>query len=83
MTQNKALQILNFKVSQELVENCYKESKIDKLKNIMTKANFRFVYNHLKKTCQKLLVIFSSKTPKYTNAGLEKPDFARCKDHQL
>ena len=43
-TQNTALQILNFKGTQELVENLYKESKIDKIKSIIIKANCWFVY---------------------------------------
>ena len=34
-TQNKALWIINFKGPHELVDNLYKESKIDKLKNII------------------------------------------------
>ena len=46
-TQNKALRILNFKCPLESVDYFYKESKIDKLKNIM-KANCRLVYDQLK-----------------------------------
>ena len=37
--QNKALRVLNFKGPRELVDYLYKESKIDKLKNIIIKAN--------------------------------------------
>ena len=47
-TQNKALRILNFKGPQELVDNLYKDSKINKLKSIIIKANCRFVYDQLK-----------------------------------
>ena len=46
-TQNKALRILNFKCPLESIDYFYKESKIDKLKNIM-KANCRLVYDQLK-----------------------------------
>ena len=38
-TQNKALLILNFKGPQESVDSLYKESKIDKLENIIIKYN--------------------------------------------
>ena len=47
-TQNKALWILNFKGPQESVDYLYKESKIDKLKNIIIKENCRLVYDQLK-----------------------------------
>ena len=36
-TQNKTLQILNFKGLQESVDYLHKESKIEKLKNFMIK----------------------------------------------
>ena len=42
-TRNKAMRILNFKGSREVVDYFYKESKIDKLNNIIIKANCRFV----------------------------------------
>ena len=58
-SQNKALRILNLKVPRELVGNLYKESRIDKLKSIIMKANCRFVHDQLKTICQKLLVVFS------------------------
>ena len=47
-TQNKSLQILNFKGPQESVDYLHKESKFDKLKNIIIKANCRLVYDQLK-----------------------------------
>ena len=47
-TQNKVLRILNFKVSQELIDYLYKKSKINKLKSIIIKANYRFLYDQLK-----------------------------------
>ena len=49
-TQNKALRILkfNFKGPRELADNFYKESKTDKQKSIIIKANSRFVYDQLK-----------------------------------
>ena len=42
------MQILNFKDPQESVDYLYKESKIDKLKNIIIKDNCCFVYDQLK-----------------------------------
>ena len=44
-TQNKALRILNFKCLRESVHYFYKESKIDKSKNVIIKANYRLVYD--------------------------------------
>ena len=46
-TQNKALQILNFKGPQEGSDYLYKESRINKLKNIII-ANCQFIYDQLK-----------------------------------
>ena len=46
-TQNKAIRILNFKGLREGAENLYKESKIDKVKNIIIIANCRFLYDQL------------------------------------
>ena len=48
-TESKALQILNVKDSQELVDCLQKESKTDKLKSIIIKASCHFVYDQLKK----------------------------------
>ena len=42
-TQNKAIRILNFKGPKEGAKNLYKESKIDKVRNIRIIANCRFV----------------------------------------
>ena len=47
-TQNKAIRILNFKGPREGGENLYKESKIDKVRNIII-ANCQFVYNQQRK----------------------------------
>ena len=43
-TKNNALQILNFKGPPEESDYLYKESKINKLKNIII-ANCQFVYD--------------------------------------
>ena len=48
-TQNKAIRILNFKGLREGAENLYKESKIDKVRNIIIIANCQFVYDQLQK----------------------------------
>ena len=42
------MQILNFKGPQKSFDCLYKESKIDKLKNILIKDNCHFVYDQLK-----------------------------------
>ena len=54
----KALQILNFKGPQESVDYLYKESKLDKSKNIIIKDYCCLVYDQLKNNLSKLLVIF-------------------------
>ena len=46
-TQSKAIRILKFMGPREGVENLYKESKIDKIRNIIT--NCQFVYDQLRK----------------------------------
>ena len=56
--QNKALRILNFKNPWDQIEQIYKESKIFKLKDIVTISNLRFVYDQM----NKLLPIFINKT---------------------
>ena len=38
-TQNKAIRILNFKVSKQGAEKLYKKLKIDKVRNIIMIAN--------------------------------------------
>ena len=48
-TQNKGIRILNFKGPREGAKNLYKESKIDKVSNIIIIANCRFVYDQLRK----------------------------------
>ena len=47
-TQNKALQILNFKCPREGADYLYKESKINELKKIIIIADCQFVYDQLK-----------------------------------
>ena len=42
--QNKALRILNFKNTWDPIEQIYKESKIFKLKDIVTISNLKVVY---------------------------------------
>ena len=66
-TQNKALRILNFKGPQESVDYLYKESKIDKLKNIIIKDNCRLVYDQLKNNLPETCINFST-----LNAQLHK-----------
>ena len=43
--QNKVLRILNFKNPWEPIEQKYKESKMFKLKDIVTISNLKFVYD--------------------------------------
>ena len=45
--QNKALRIINFKNPWEPSEQIYKESKIFKLKDIITISNLKFVYDQM------------------------------------
>ena len=47
--QNKSLRILNFKNPWEPIEQIYKESKIFKLKDIVTISNLKFVYDQMNK----------------------------------
>ena len=47
--QNKALRILNFKNPWDPIEQIYKESKIFKLKDIVTISNLKFVYDQMNK----------------------------------
>ena len=59
--QNKALTIINFKNPWESSEQIYKESKIFKLKDIVTISNLKFVYDQMKKLLtrvfEKILII--------------------------
>ena len=45
--------MINFKGPPESVDYLYKESKIDKLKNVITKDNSRLVYDQLNITLEK------------------------------
>ena len=47
--QNKALRIINLKNSWEPSEQIYKESKMFKLKDIVTISNLKFVYDQMNK----------------------------------
>ena len=47
--QNKALRILNFKNPWDQTEQIYKESKMFKLKDIVTISNLKFVYDQMNK----------------------------------
>ena len=63
LKKHKAIRILNFKSPREGAENLYKESKIDKVRNIIITANCRFVYDHLrKKLPENLSDFFTLKT---------------------
>ena len=53
--QNKALRILNFKNPLKLVERIYKESKIFKLKDIVTMSNLKFVYDQTNKILPRVI----------------------------
>ena len=62
-TQNKYLRILNFKNPWELIEQIYKESKIFKLKDIVTISNLKFVYDQMNKLLPRVSEkIFINKT---------------------
>ena len=56
--QNKALRILNFKNPWEPIEQIYKESKIFKLKDIVTISNLKFVYDQINKILPRVLEHF-------------------------
>ena len=61
--QNKSLRILNFKNPWELIEQIYKESKIFKLKDIVTISNLKFVYDQMNKLLPRVSEkIFINKT---------------------
>ena len=47
--KNKALRILNFKNPWDPIEQIHKESKIFKLKDIVTISNLKFVYDQMNK----------------------------------
>ena len=47
--QNKALRIINLKNSWEPSEQIYKESKMFKLKDIVTISNLKFAYDQMNK----------------------------------
>ena len=83
-TQNKALRILNFKGPQESVDYLYKESKIDKLKNIIIKDNCRLVYDQLKNNLPETFSnFFTLNTQSHKHNTRKNSYFAKGKDHQL
>ena len=61
--QNKALRILNFKNPWDPIEQIYKESKIFKLKDIVTIRSLKFVYDQINKHLQRVFEIFFVKKP--------------------
>ena len=56
--QNKALRILNFKNPWDPIEQIYKESKIFKLKDVVTISNLKFVYDQMNKPLPRVLENF-------------------------
>ena len=61
--QNKALRILNFKNPWDQTEQIYKESKMFKLKDIVTISNLKFVYDQMNKLLPRVFEkIFINKT---------------------
>ena len=61
--QNKVLRILNFKNPWEPIEQKYKESKMFKLKDIVTISNLKFVYDQMNKLLPRVFKkIFINKT---------------------
>ena len=61
--QNKALRILNFKNPWEPIEQIYKESKIFKLKYLVTISNLKFVYDQMNKILRRVFEKKLSKKP--------------------
>ena len=61
--QNKALRILNFKNPWDPIEQIYKESKIFKLKDIVTIRSLKFVYDQINKHLPRVFEIFFVKKP--------------------
>ena len=57
-TQKKALWIINFKNPREPSEQIYKESKIFKLKDIVTISNLKFVYYQMNKILPRAFAMF-------------------------
>ena len=61
--QDKGLRILNFKNPWDPIEQIHKESKIFKLKDIVTISNLEFVYDQMNKLLSKVFEkIFINKT---------------------
>ena len=64
--QNKVLRILNFKNPWEPIEQKYKESKMFKLKDIVTISNLKFVYDQVNKMLPRVFEkVFINKTKKH------------------
>ena len=61
--KQKAIRILNFKGPREGAQNLYKESKIDKVINIIIIANCRFVYDQLQKKLPESFWLFYFEHP--------------------
>ena len=81
--QNKAIRILNFKGPREGAENLYKQSKIDKVRNIIIIANCQLVYEQLwKKLPENFSDFFTLKTKlHHHNAGGKKAYRSKCKHY--
>ena len=61
--QNKSLRVLNFENPWEPIQQIYKESKIFKLKYIVTISNLKFVYDQMNKILPRVFEkIFMNKT---------------------
>ena len=56
--QNKAVRIKNFKNQWEPSEQIYEESKIFKLKDIVTISNLKFVYDQMNKILPRVSLKF-------------------------
>ena len=74
-----------FKGSLESADYLYKKSKIDKLKNIIIKANCRLVYDQLKNNLPETFSNFFTLNIQLHKQNTRKKQtyFAKGKDHQL
>ena len=75
-TQNKALRILNFKGPREGADYLHKESKINKLKNIIRIANCQFVYDQLKNNLSETFSNFFTLNPQLHQHNTRKKRLA-------
>ena len=75
-TQNKALRILNFKGPREGADYLHKESKINKLKNIIRITNCQFVYDQLKNNLSETFSNFFTLNPQLHQHNTRKKRLA-------